>query len=146
MVAVEMPWALVSCQLPMTPHYLMTLPVAIAVNTLRQFGFNPSSSVDFSHSEGDAFSLVKHSPALIARIVAECALEYSVKAKVLRMDLLEGVVDNEHRMLLEVKCQRNNMFETFLYLSVSKLLHNHLENHGGAIICELFHLQLSTAP
>ena len=38
---------------------------------------------------------MKQSPALIARIVAERALEYSVKAKVHNLDLLKGVVDND---------------------------------------------------
>ena len=40
-----------------------SLPVAIAVHTLSQFGFNPTSSVKFSNAEGDSLPSVKHSPA-----------------------------------------------------------------------------------
>ena len=53
-------------------------PVAIAVHTLSQLGFNPSSSVDFSSAEGDSFSFIKHSPALIARVITDSAIEHSV--------------------------------------------------------------------
>ena len=69
--------------------------MSIAVHTLRQFGYNPSSSVDYSNIEGESFSLVKQSPALIAKIVSDSTFEYNVKSKALKMDVMEGVVDND---------------------------------------------------
>ena len=75
-------------------------PVAIALHTLKQFGFNPNSSVEFSNVQGDCFSFIKHSPALIAKTIADCAIEYSVTAKVSSMELLQGVSDNDAVLMM----------------------------------------------